>query len=219
MVFGLPGLLPKYLRAISATFDKRLQKHGDTAKGVLWINEERQQLRFEYLARILADLPPEKTVSINDYGCGYGALYDFLLTLPGQLKFKYRGYDISKEMIRMARNRIRHPNATFHKGHRVKHLADYTFVSGTFNLKIGVDNDTWNTIIKSQISDLWNNTTTGMAFNMLDVAQEGEARSLYYADAIDFTNYCASLGANVELVRNDPLEDWTILMKRQDPSG
>ena len=56
-------------------YSGRLHEHGASARGVDWKSEESQVLRFVQLARVL---PPSGPFSVVDYGCGYGALVDFL---------------------------------------------------------------------------------------------------------------------------------------------
>jgi len=56
-------------------YSGRLHEHGASARGVDWNSEESQVLRFVQLARVL---PPSGPFSVVDYGCGYGALVDFL---------------------------------------------------------------------------------------------------------------------------------------------
>lgn len=53
----------------------KLARYGDTPRGVDWNGEESQRLRFDNLCRII---DRDTDFSLNDLGCGYGALSDFL---------------------------------------------------------------------------------------------------------------------------------------------
>ena len=56
-------------------YDEKIQLHGCTAIGVGWNSTESQQMRFGQLLKIVDEGGP---FSINDFGCGYGALADYL---------------------------------------------------------------------------------------------------------------------------------------------
>ena len=61
----------KILKEVSDYYSEKLAEHGNTPKGVDWNGEESQVLRFEQLTKVIH----QGTVfSVNDYGCGYGAL-------------------------------------------------------------------------------------------------------------------------------------------------
>src|SRR5262245_26922402 len=80
---------------VAAYYEGRLREHGATPAGVDWNSESSQRLRFDQLLRVV--LPDERAGSLNDFGCGYGALADYLATrYPG---WTYRGYDASPAMI------------------------------------------------------------------------------------------------------------------------
>src|SRR5690242_15712792 len=81
-------------------YAEKLRQHGATPRGVDWNSAESQHLRFAALLRIVDS---DGEFSINDYGCGYGALADYLVTLDQS--FAYRGFDISAAMIDTARAR------------------------------------------------------------------------------------------------------------------
>jgi cyclopropane fatty-acyl-phospholipid synthase-like methyltransferase len=85
------------LTEISEYYSSKLEEHGETPRGVDWNGEESQMQRFEQLCKII---DTENQFSINDIGCGYGALYDFLVNKYDQLS--YLGIDVSEGMIRAA---------------------------------------------------------------------------------------------------------------------
>lgn len=80
-------------------YAEKLASHGQTPRGVDWNGEASQLLRFEQLARIIDTRP----CSVNDLGCGYGAMVEFMAERqPG---CSYLGVDISVDMIDAARTR------------------------------------------------------------------------------------------------------------------
>jgi len=90
------------LSEISDYYTSKVEEHGATPNGVDWNGEESQTLRFEQLLKIVE---PNEPFTINDLGCGYGALYEHLDPLPVQ--FSYCGVDISESMIATANERIK----------------------------------------------------------------------------------------------------------------
>ena len=60
---------------VAEYYTSKLAQHGETPRGVDWNGEQSQMLRFEQLSKIV---DTSTQFSINDLGCGYGALYDFL---------------------------------------------------------------------------------------------------------------------------------------------
>src|SRR5690242_18004083 len=76
-----------------------LRTHGAVPQGADWNGDFSQRLRCQQLVKIL---PDRGAVSLNDVGCGYGALVRFLKTNVAT-RWSYRGYDLSEEMIEAAR--------------------------------------------------------------------------------------------------------------------
>ncbi len=204
-----------FLDPIALAFSNRLAQYGATPKGVLWNNAEGQQLRFELLAAVMGDDIHREGASINDLGCGYGALFDFLAKFPALRGGRYFGYDVCADMVAAARKRIADPRAAFFLGSRATEGADYSFASGTFNMKLAAGPEAWNRLVKESLVDLWDKTAKGLAFNMLDSDREKFTDWLYYADRGDFLDFCSrALSPKVTLLDSDPLNEWTLLVKR-----
>jgi len=208
------SISPAFLKDISKVFSFRVHTFGGTPAGVLWKSNEGQQLRFEVLAGILDDLPPSTAVTINDFGCGYGAMYDFLHDLPSMAEMTYSGYDISKKMVDTALQRNNDRRATFSEASKIDTPADFTFVSGTFNLKLDVDDGPWGTYVKSTLNQLWIMSDKGLAFNMLDKNRPDQEIGLYYANVEEYMNFCRTLSPDATFIDNYQLDEWTIFMRR-----
>jgi len=63
------------LDAVGRYYSEKIVEHGPTAKGVDWRDETSQELRFEQLLKVCDESRP---FTLNDYGCGYGALATYL---------------------------------------------------------------------------------------------------------------------------------------------
>ena len=185
-----------------------LSKHGATHLGVDWESSAQQFKRFEHLMDACA---PERTFSINDYGCGYGALAGYLQTKYES--FSYCGFDIVEMMIDRAR--LLHtnlPSVTFTSDPRTLRQADYTVASGVFNVKFDVPLKTWQTYVLDTIERMALLSDHAFAFNILmhdDAADEKDF--LYYGDPQFFVSHCKkrySLGASAS--QDSELGEFTV---------
>ena len=82
-------------------YETKLRAHGPTPAGVDWNSQESQELRFALLANLWRD---EADASILDYGCGYGALADYLRARGH--RGAYVGFDVSEAMAQAAHARV-----------------------------------------------------------------------------------------------------------------
>lgn len=98
---------------------------------------------------------------------------------------------------------------------RATETADYTLVSGTFNMSMHAGDDEWQNYVFASLQDLWEHTTHALAFNMLDKSDEDELDGLFYADPKVFENFCrTNLSDNVQVVTDYGLPDFTIFVRR-----
>ncbi|MDP6120862.1 MAG: methyltransferase domain-containing protein, partial [Rhodospirillales bacterium] len=149
-----PGLLsdaPKLLAPVATVYDLQLDHHGIEARGVLWRNEENQRMRFEVLAGIIEAEDDKGGITVNDLGCGYGAFFTFLEDRPAMTDGRYYGYDISEDMVKAARQSIQDRRVTFSHSLVATHYADYSFASGTYNLKLDNDEAAWKKYVKESL--------------------------------------------------------------------
>lgn len=206
----------RLLSPISKAFGDRLAEKGTTPEGVYWSSPEGQLLRFEVLLGIVP--PAEQAqggVTINDLGCGYGALFDVLEDDPMMIDGRYFGYDISPDMIRAANARHGDRRANFILSSAATRDADYSLVSGTYNMKMRHRRGEWQDYIFASLRDLWGKSKKGLAFNMLAGSGIDKPGGLYYAPADDYFDFCAAaLSRNVELKQGYGLREWTIFVRR-----
>ena len=204
------------LAPIAALYTLRLRECGASARGVYWKNEEGQQLRFEVLLGVVDLKDDVGGISINDLGCGYGAFFSFLADRPLMQGSQYVGYDISEEMVLEAARRIKDPRARFSHSLIATRAADYSFVSGTYNMKLDERDRDWSAYVEENLKQLWSVTKKGLAFNMLDVRTKNRKESdLYYADWQVFRDFCVhELSPHVTVMREYPLDEWTIYVHR-----
>jgi SAM-dependent methyltransferase len=200
-------LLDKVERYYSARF----VQHGATARGVDWNGEESQRARFAELLRI-AD--SHRAFSLNDIGCGYGALVDFLE--EDSLDVEYTGFDLSRPMIDHAQER--HPTRAFVLSAEALPVADYTIASGIFNVRLDTSTEDWTPYVLETIEMMNDRSRRGFAFNMLTSYSDPERRrsDLYYGDPLFFFDVCKrNYARNVALHHDYRLWEWTILVRKE----
>ena len=182
--------IPQFLKPIADSYEWSINKYGPIHRAAAWRDGKRQQRRFDIFAGLLACDTNRDNITINDLGCGYGAMFNTYKNLPQFNNGRYFGYDISRAMINAAKIKIKDPRAYFFLTHEATHNADYSFVSGTYNMKMAADEDKWLKYIEQSIRQLWSKTKISMGFNMLNICSPHRESTLYYADPNYFLDFC-----------------------------
>jgi SAM-dependent methyltransferase len=202
------------LASVQEYYDGKIRTHGPTARGVDWNSQESQQLRFAQLLKLIDHSRP---FTLNDFGCGYGALIDCLQQRNYQ--FHYVGFDISAEMI--ARAEALHPRSSqieFVQDKGQLRQADYTVASGVFNVKLNTAGEEWRQYILAVLDTMNALSRAGFAFNALTKYSDAEFMrpDLYYADPLFLFDHCKSRYSKfVALLHDYPLYEFTILVRKE----
>lgn len=189
-------------------YSEKLKTYGLTHQGVDWNSSESQQLRFKQLLR---GFDITQSFSITDYGCGYGALVDYLM--QQQLDFQYAGHDLSASMVEAAQNAYRDKNnVRFLVGDQLE-PADYTVASGIFNTRMEQPDQLWADYIKDCLYRMDQASHRGFSFNILTLYSDPLLRrtDLYYADPGFWFDWCKRhFSRNVALFHDYNLYEFTI---------
>lgn len=188
-----------------------IHRHGATPLGLGWLSVQRMRDCFADLLRLLAgDESPGR--SIADLGCGYGALFDHVRSLPALRQGRYIGYDITAAMLEAARQRILDPRACFIQSDRPLEEVDYSFVSGTYNLALGADPVDWTRYIEASLEQLATTSRRGFAFNMLNRPARLDP-DMYYGDPDLWLSRCQALySTSARLIQGRDGVHWTLLV-------
>ncbi len=203
------------LHQVAEYYSAKLDQHGMTPGGVDWNSEESQLLRFRQLIRVIDDA---EQFSINDLGCGYGALLDFL-EREFSKQFSYLGIDVSASMIDAAK--IRHAGnlkSRFIVGSRPDQTSDYGIASGIFNVRLEKTDSEWFAYVENTLDLLNESSRKGFAFNCLTSYSDPHRMrdDLYYADPCQLFDLCKRKYAkNIALLHDYGLYEFTILVKKQ----
>lgn len=201
------------LSEVATYYSAKLAEHGETARGVDWNGEESQTTRFAQLCKII-DAPGP--FSINDLGCGYGALYDYLA--KEHADFSYLGVDVSDGMVQAATQRYQgNAQARFILASEPDQVADYGVASGILNVRMGRSDAEWRGYLEDTLDVLDRTSRLGFAFNCLTSYSDADKMRdyLYYADPCVLFDICKRRYArNVALLHDYKLYEFTILVRK-----
>ena len=198
------------LRDVADYYSGRLAQYGATPRGADWNSLESQQIWLRQLLRAVAT----NAGSILDYGCGYGALADYLHETGSTLD--YQGFDISADMVADARTRHAGCSACrFTSDPSELATADYTLASGIFNVRLHYDDETWREYMLATIAKMAAHTRRALAFNVLTAYSDPERQrpDLFYADPLWLFDHCKRhVTPSVALLHDYPLYEFTLIL-------
>lgn len=200
------------MKAVAQYYSERVRLFGPTPWGVDWTCELTQNLRFVQLLRVAGR---RRSFSLNDLGCGYGALLPFVRQRYAATAVDYLGADISQAMVRHARRLWQDdPLAAFHASHVLPRVADYSVASGVFNVHLGLSSRAWVRFIEQTLQELRSKSSRGFAVNFLLPPQHGlePLQGLYRTDPDRWAEFCREeFGAQVTVVQGYGLREFTLL--------
>ena len=196
-------------------FSEKLEEFGATPRGVDYNGPEAQERRFEQLVKIIQPVQP---FTVIDYGCGYGAMFDFLNRKGWQ--FDYFGVDVNEKMVIAARDSHKNfPNAHFTTVEDELPKADYLVAGSIFNIKLDASYEDWQEFVVKSLRQMNSLCSKGFAFNMLtkysDADRMAQRPDLFYGDPLFFFDLCKrEFSRNVALLHDYGLYDFTILVRK-----
>ena len=199
---------------VEAYYSARVAKHGATPLGVDWSCQATQNMRFVQLLKLCDFSAP---FSLNDIGCGYGALCAFLAMRHGESAIDYLGVDLSRAMISRARRRFRGPDRRFVVGKTSPRVADYSVASGIMNVHVGYSRSVWQDFIAIMLGDIRRTSHRGFAVNFVAetaILTDSQAAMLYRTGPEPWVRYCEQeLGCAVKVLDNYGMREFTLLVR------
>jgi SAM-dependent methyltransferase len=199
---------------IARYYTAKILRHGPTPRGVDWTCTATQELRFVQLLQIRGS---SAGFSLNDFGCGYGAVLAYLDRWHPDAAVDYLGLDLSATMVRRAQREWRHrAGARFVAGATSPRVADYAIASGIFNVKLRQPLDRWTLFIARTLADMAATSRRGFAANFMAPRERDEEAEpeLYRSTPAPWIDYCErTLGCSVELVAGYGLREFTLLAR------
>ena len=207
--------LDKALETYRDYFNKKVDLYGATPGAADYNGAEAQLTRFEQLTNVIN---PSAPFTIIDYGCGYGALLDFLLNKNWQ--FEYYGFDMLKKMVSVGRESHEGIlNAHFEHSEDELEKADYLIACSIFNNKFEAKESEWQEMVLQTLRRMDGLSTKGFAFDMLtkysDAERMAQRPDLFFGDPTFFFDYCKrNFSRNVALLHDYELYDFSILVRK-----
>lgn len=193
-------------------YNSKIKEFGTGSKGVDWNGPESHFLRFKQLTKIIS----EKEFSLLDYGCGYGALVEYLDTTNS--RFSYTGYDIAEEMIKAGTKKYSARAGVKLTGEfELISVHDYCISNGLFNVKLDADETEWKKYIIDTLTKMDRLSVKGFSFNLLTSYSDAELMKdyLFYAEPAWLFHHCkVSYSKHIALLHDYPLYEFTILVKK-----
>lgn len=202
------------LDGVGSWYSDALEAHGRTPNAVGWRDEDQQDLRFDRLLSVLGQ--PSQLGVVLDYGCGYGALLTYLMNRNLDVD-EYLGVDISSTQLEEAKKTVADSGvpARLLETSLPSEACDYVFVSGTFNLRAGTDEDEWAQFAWQTMTSLWGHARKGLAVNFLTTHVDWKSPDLFYADPGNvLMRALRELTPRVVVDHSYPLFEWSVGMHR-----
>ncbi len=180
---------------------------GPSPEGVSWDGRASQEACFAQFLRLI----PVGVSTVNDFGCGYGALLGYLQK-HGRDPAHYNAYDTCTSMlVNLIERYDGDPDkiSILSLGH-VGTLAHYTVASGTFNTKFTNSVEDWEEWIKTALARMAVWSLRGFAFNLLSVASN---EALYCTESAKWYDYMCEQGGDVELIEGYAEDNFTIIVR------
>ncbi len=197
---------------VKSYFDKRIQEHGASPRGSDWNSETSQNIRFDQLLKVVE----VQSFSLLDYGCGYGALADYLATKG--FEADYYGYDILESAIETARQvHANKPRRAFFTDKSQLPTCDYTVASGIFNFRGEQSFEDWTAYVLGVLHEFNQFSQRGFSSNFLTTYSDADKMrpDLYYADPMFLFDYCKrNFSKNVALLHDYRLYDFTLIVRK-----
>ena len=202
---------------VEAYYSARVARHGATPRGVDWSCWATQNLRFVQLLKLCDFSGP---FALNDMGCGYGALADYLAMRHATAAIDYLGIDLSQAMIRHARLRLSGPDRRFVVAASCPRVADYCVASGVMNVSLGHPREPWEQFVATILRDMRRCSRRGFSVNFKAAAgttmgaADEPAEGLYRTTPQRWIEFCeAELGCSVETLDDYGMREFTLLVR------
>jgi SAM-dependent methyltransferase len=202
-----------HLRQTIRFFEEKLAEHGATPRGMDFNSEAAVHARYR---QVLRALQSDRDFSLNDFGCGYGALADYM-TANGFTDFRYTGYDITRAMIEAARVKFAAaPHRFVEGGQEGLQPADYTVASGVFNMKQNASTEVWAQYVRDCLAAMYDASTNAMSATFLTSYSDADRMrdDLYYPDPAEIFAFGKTLSRNVAVLHDYELYDFTLVVRR-----
>ena len=194
-------------------YKEQNKKFGFSSKGVFWQNDNTQIARFNSLINGILTQDLDGGISISDFGCGYGAFYNYIKNKKFMNNSSFIGYDIVDDFIFEAEKN--YPNAEWKCSDKLDQETDYLFISGTLNMAFNYSINEWQRYLESQIEECFTHVRKVLAFNLLFAEKRKIEKGLYYSEIDRVFDFCNKNLGNTVITKTPGTEkDITVFVTK-----
>jgi len=200
--------MKKENKKVARFFDDLTQKHGFGFKSLAYGSLESQLKKFQALIEVGIN-KESKVVTVLDVGCGFGDLAEFMK--KKNIKFKYKGIDISSKIIKIAKEKRPYLDITMAdilemKG---KKLFDYVLCTGFNCVKTGCN---WE-VLQEAAKRMFGLAKKAVAISSVSNCRINKNKDTYYTSPERFFTYCMKNLTRKIILRHDYLpHDFTVYL-------
>lgn len=190
-------------------YQTQFKKYGLNERS-LFLTNNKQQIRFS----IIKGIGIKNNCSILDVGCGFGDLYDYLLS-NGLSEINYTGIDIVPEFICEAKSRF--PKSDFRiidiLNEDMVEKFDFVVLSGTLNKKIPGNHEEY---VKAMLTRMYELSKVGVSADFISSYGDARYPDIYRADATMIFTISKQLSQRVTLRHDYMPYEFTVYIYKQD---
>jgi SAM-dependent methyltransferase len=195
---------PRYLNIVSH-YEKCLEQHGDTHRGVDWPKAEDASVRYSIMLDLIQTPSGDGTVQLLDFGCGAAHLYEHIQAHDLR-NVEYSGLDLSNKFVELSRRKF--PSRLFYHGDILENNEiipqfDYIVMNGVFTEKRDLSFEQMLDYFKRLVRAVWKKVDRGLAFNVMSKQVDWERDDLFH---LPFDTLAAFLTSEITrkfIIRND----------------
>jgi SAM-dependent methyltransferase len=212
---------PSY-RDLVAHYERCLERFGDTARGVDWPDEDDAATRYRIMLELVRQRSQEP-VDLLDFGCGAAHLYDYILGLGLERRFRYTGVDMSPRFLALCRRK--HPTVPFHEvdvleaGAAALPESDYIVMNGVLTEKRSLSHEAMLSYARELLRLVFERARVGLAFNVMSKQVDWERKDLFHVGLDEMTTFVGAHLSRDFIVRHDyGLYEYTVYVYRKGSS-
>lgn len=172
-------------------------------------------IRYEKMMAV-AEYKKEAHASILDVGCGYGGLYDYMISRG--YDFQYTGIDLCKNMIEYAKENGK-AEAEFICGDFLEHEFNkkysYVVCNGVLTCKFCASIMEMDEYARRVIDKMFSLCEVGIVFNVMKSQIDFMKDDLYYKSPLELLGYCMTMTDTFVLDSSYPLYEYMVYIYKK----
>jgi SAM-dependent methyltransferase len=167
-------------------YEACLARHGDSHRGVDWPYEADAQTRYRVMLEVIRETPisppPQRPITLLDFGCGAGHLLEYLRA-DNRSDIQYLGLDISPRFVELCQTKF--PGSEFLCGDILQGdvetpEVDYVVMNGVFTEKRSLPFDEMWDYCRAVLGEVFPRVRRGLAFNVMSKHVDWEREDLFH---------------------------------------